>query len=326
MHLVGGPNPGDTRAVLLMLIDAFETGGRFFGRQANAAPYIFMSTVPPHTLLEAASRLGCALDAKKISSTFNLINTDGETLIKRAAKFNDGTVLLVDQLMCFMGGDANNFHTVRRFLAVLEQFCAERHFTLVGSHPSAKIRQRDLIYSPRQRLYGSVAWGHGAYTVMWVQPKDLADVQCKHRIVYSTFPNGQGFESSFQYEHGKLVRPAPVGFKLCDFLDSDSDGSALHEFLVKHEHFRAQEFLRWGRRNHRLSKRTLERMLASHSDCFYLNHRKRRECETRFARAGRVLSRLMPRFFRRSVANGNPGGSNCNKRDKTNLTIEEKTS
>lgn len=100
-------------------------------------------------------------------------------------------LLIIEDLASLMGEDAdpNCGKSVRKFMRSLRAISKTRDVTILGTVHTAKARPGDEYKAPRQRIAGSVEWGHYAGTVfliaqdnevgpertLWYQPRHYGD-------------------------------------------------------------------------------------------------------------------------------------------------------
>jgi hypothetical protein len=106
--------------------------------------------------------------------------------------------------------NSNDYNGVANLLTQTTRTCQARNITIIGTVHATKSRARDLIFNPRERILGSVAWGGFCETVIFIEPVEPTNVSNVARRVLILPRNAQNIELDLAFDdRGRLV-PACV--------------------------------------------------------------------------------------------------------------------
>jgi RecA-family ATPase len=207
VHLIGGPSGAGKTAFLFQLIDDIRSGRDVFGRRSHMMPYVYVSCDRSHeSINRKLVKFGLQDSITNIIALPDFIDSENplETIINQLP---EGTkIIFIEGFALLIRGDSNSYGAVGHFLANAVKLCKKHHVTIIGTVHSTKARSRDVIYTPRERILGSVAWGACSETIIYIDPADLADSRNVDRRIF-LFPRNvrnEQFDYCFDAQ-GRLV-------------------------------------------------------------------------------------------------------------------------
>lgn len=184
--LAGAPGVGKT-ALVVWLLKQLRDGGEIFGRRATAPPMVAYLCIDrgwyvARTWLDRAEFGPIRSYALADDDTFNL-----EILHNKRARLAVlkqcldklgvlpvGTVVIIDPLALFLGGNLNDYDTCAIFLVGIRRIIRERGLTVIGlMHASKQKNDKKEQYKRLQdRIVGSTAQHGYADTQMYLASPD----------------------------------------------------------------------------------------------------------------------------------------------------------
>ena len=279
VHLVGGASGSGKTRLLLEMILALEHQIRFIGWPVHPARWVYLSLErSSESILRTVKSADLAgqLDRRRfISLSRHEAVSSAEKIFRLPIIPRDSEVFFIEPLMalaplCRRGRfNPNDYLEVRDFLVTLEGLCHKLNITIIGTHHATKSRQRDMIFNPRERLLGSVAWSAFSQTVMLLESTDPTDISCVTRNLDVALRDGAGLKRRLRFNpDGRLLPPYcsndPEDFECGSPRQNVSVGpQALGGFLDSlpaGEEFDTSRFLRFAKR-HTVPRRTAYRWL-----------------------------------------------------------------
>lgn len=101
---------------------------------------------------------------------------------------------------------ANDYWEVRAMERDLQKTLRALDQTALGSVHAAKLRPRDKVLNPRERVLGSVAWAAGAELVISLDSEDPEKVDCPFRVASFSSHSGPPFRLRLRFgADGRLI-------------------------------------------------------------------------------------------------------------------------
>lgn len=142
-------------------------------------------------------------------------------------------VLFIEDLASLLGdADPNSGGAVRAFMRSLRAISKTRDVTILGTVHTAKARPGDEYKAPRQRIAGSVEWGHYAGTIFLIAQDN--EVGPERTLWYQPRHHGDGKMALTMTNQGTLVAQEAeiVEMALDPRLDDLEDGESFSRINV----------------------------------------------------------------------------------------------
>jgi hypothetical protein len=215
VSLIAGPSGAGKTTWLLQFILSLKRGERFFGRETNPKPYVFLCYDRSiDGLKRTCRRMRISLkDLNPLRPTDEEAKLSLVQLLEEAVKkpkFKDTKVFFIEGLdMLVPQGKTGDLTTVSKFLDSLQRLASRHALTIIGSVGSPKTKPNEKYQSPRDRIFGSVGWGRKVETIIYLeqdtnQPDSLRQLWILPR-------NGKEEKHVFRWERGRLIETDTQG-------------------------------------------------------------------------------------------------------------------
>jgi len=152
-------------------------------------------------------KVGTALSLVDLKTRYVDCQPTIDNLLKDEVIPKGTRVLFIEALARLLpSGRVNDYRPVADFLCDMTNLCQKGGLTIIGTVHATKARARDLIFNPRERVLGSVAWGAFSETVIFIDPVEPTQVTNAERRVLMLPRNAPNTEHEFAFDpQGRLV-------------------------------------------------------------------------------------------------------------------------
>jgi hypothetical protein len=278
VHIIAGPSgSGKTRMLHQEFIPRLVAGSDVWGHQCRKPRKCVYFSLDRSiaSIADTLRQMKLAPAATILSAINDDIPLDIDSMYHIAEQYVPGVEVFIiesflrlfrvadDKKTMLQPGNINDYLQVSDFLTTLTRKCMQLGITLMCSTHTTKMRERDLIFSPRERLLGSVAWGAYSDTLVYIGPVKLQDEINNNRRLYIMPRNSAPAEFVYQFDQdGRLVETTQ------DANDSRLD-KYLYEEVNDETEFTRQEVDNWAALQD-ISKQTVTRWLSNLVDAGYL--------------------------------------------------------
>jgi len=215
VNLVGGSSGVGKTTFLLQLLSALQTNQEFLGHCTRPVEYIYVSCDRDATAIRrTCERVGVSVPQHRVfpmlsSASLSLDQLAGYVVKHRIKNKHDPSVhylVLIEGMVRYMrSGNMNDYRATADFLADLTHISTTNNCTFIGTVHAAKARERDMVFNPRERVLGSVAWSAYSKTIIFIEPLDPKDPTNPGRKIWVMPRESQAEEFDFSFsDDGRL--------------------------------------------------------------------------------------------------------------------------
>lgn len=214
VHLIGGGSGAGKTTLLLQMIDAINNGREFLGHSTHPTQYLYIVADRDLGSVQATlDRVRVQLPKERVVSALNKEVLSYDRLVDLLYRIR-GTqklhvTIYIEGIVRMLSGNMNDYGAIANWLASLTEFTIKNNCTIIGTVHSSKGRERDLIYNPRERILGSVAFAAYTKTIIFIEPTDPKDPTNPTRRVWVMPRDHQNEEHDFSFtDEGRLMLTA----------------------------------------------------------------------------------------------------------------------
>lgn len=218
VHLIGGPSGAGKTRWTTQLLQKLQAGEKIFGFQSHPTPYVYVASDRSYaSMCETLRQQGIDPD------TFNILparDMESDTsqysipwLIALVKKhFPLAQLIVLESIATFIPGGQgkiNDYHTVTKFLRQLGRLVYKEHYTIIGSHHTAKEKMESGYIMDREKLLGSGGWSGFVETIFMLNLLDASNPKSPFRRLSILPRNAPNFSVNYKFgEDGRLIEMA----------------------------------------------------------------------------------------------------------------------
>lgn len=216
VSLLAGPSgAGKTTFLAQEIFGNFWEGRPVLGRATQPCPLAYVSCDrSADSVRRMLDRHGIPHDAFPWISDRKVPPVEKDKLRSiirwaREARHQDGGttgLLVIDGLPKLVpGGRLNDYESVANFLTDAQFLIESYDMALLGVVGTAKTKESDKYLNPRQRVSGSISWGHYSDAIFLIEPSKPNDPADRSRVIYVLPRDSAEFSVQAEFRGGRLV-------------------------------------------------------------------------------------------------------------------------
>lgn len=211
INILGGPPDAGKTTWLLKAMESFTHGDDILGKRSHTIPIAYWNADRElRDIYETMKRLNIPLNAFPMFADMSE-NTQFTDIPSKIPP--DTRLLIIEAIGIYVAdGHINDYSAVGRWFRTARRMCMLHNITIIGTHHTAKAKDKDGYSDPRQRFLGSCSWAGYTDTKMLIEPENSKDVTDTTRKLYIMPKNRPASEHTFTMDgkNGTLLEGATV--------------------------------------------------------------------------------------------------------------------